>query len=196
VTLRPLSSTFQRRYKSIKRDKIVPQIMVGAKPFLGLLNASGSAKTPRIRPGIRTVSAWSSVAPSPLLMCQIALSTIRAQHRRPPDRACYSIVIPTKVSCRFFFSFAPAKELAHAVEISLRCVCPRLWIPENLQRHSLVVPGALPGRTLTASSPAALAHTIPFLDACADYAHTLQFLLTQRACLLLSWEDTIKELRR
>jgi hypothetical protein len=123
-------------------------------------------------------------------------ATIRAQHRRPPDRACHSIVIPTKVSCRFFFSFAPAKELAHAVEISLRWVCPRLWIPENLQRHSLVVPGDLAGRTLTASSPAALAHTIPFLDACADYAHSLQFLLTQRECLLLSWEDTIKELRR
>jgi hypothetical protein len=42
VTLRPLSSTFQRRYKSIKRDKIVPQIMAGAKPlFWGVVCKDG-----------------------------------------------------------------------------------------------------------------------------------------------------------
>jgi hypothetical protein len=42
VTLRPLSSTFQRRYKSIKRDKMVPQIIVSAKPlFWGVVAKDG-----------------------------------------------------------------------------------------------------------------------------------------------------------
>jgi hypothetical protein len=164
VTLRPLSSTFQRRYKSIKRDKIVPQIMVGAKPLFGVfLLPAVQPKHLELGPNqgcFRLEQRFANSASH----TQIALCNLP---RTPPH------CLPTEVSRRFFLSFAPAKELAYAVEISLRCVCPRLWIPKNLQRHSLVVPGDLPGRTLTASSPAALAHTIPFLDACADYAHSL-----------------------
>jgi hypothetical protein len=45
VTLRPLSSTFQRRYKSIKRDKMVPQIVVGAKPFFAVPETGCAVKT-------------------------------------------------------------------------------------------------------------------------------------------------------
>src|SRR6202795_1267371 len=64
VTLRPLSSTFQRRYKSIKRDKIVPQILAGAKPLFSLfLYPIGQQKTAQIRPSTADLALDGCKAP-------------------------------------------------------------------------------------------------------------------------------------
>jgi hypothetical protein len=53
--------------------------------------------------------------------------------RHSTFRARHNIVIPTEVSRRFFFSFAPAKESAYAVEESLFDVSAHSSLLSNLQ---------------------------------------------------------------
>jgi hypothetical protein len=103
VTLRPLSSTFQRRYKSIKREKIVPQILAGAKPLFSLFllaskNRVNSAPVQPTRPltvaRLLNCSAFFKLfidvrAPSPGLTC------------RTPDLRCRTLVPESTPRCCF-----------------------------------------------------------------------------------------------